>query len=175
MLNFIRQKDFLYPFVIWLIVLMWYLAIGDRLFQVPGNKLESLVSAQSFWLLNSPPEEAKDITIVAIDQASRRNLGLKWPWKRSVTAELIRNIASLSPRAIGIDIVFSGDSDEQDDRELVSALGSHPRIVLGYLSNKASKEKPKQAFIDAVSSIGFVNKPLEGGVVKSVIPYYVNS
>ena len=116
MLRSIREKDFLHPFVICLMVLSWYLIIGDRLLSTPQRKFDHLVASQAFWLFNDPPREANDITIVAIDETSRQHLGMKWPWKRSVTAALIRNIAASSPRVIGLDMVFSGTSGEENPK-----------------------------------------------------------
>ncbi len=174
MLRCFVEKDFYYPFVIWLVIILWYFVVGDKLLSTPQVKLNNSIAAQSFWLFNEPPEQASNITIVVIDQASRRRLNLKWPWKRSVTAELIGNIASFSPRVIGLDIVFSGESEEEEDRRLASALGSHPRIVLGYVWNRASPERPNQRFAEAASSMGFVNKWLEEGVVSSSRTYFVD-
>jgi len=174
MLRYFREKDFSHPFVIWLIVLCWYMVVGDRLFSTPQRKFNDLVASQSFWLFNDPPAEADSITIVAIDDASRQRLGLKWPWKRSVTAELIRKIAAFSPRVIGLDIVFSGDSEGEEDNKLVSALGSHPRVVLGYVRSGNLEDKPKRKFVEAAASMGFVNKPLEGGTVNSTWTYRVD-
>jgi len=162
MLIYLKQKEFLHPLVIWVIVLLWYLILGDRVFFTARIKLDDFIAAQSFWFLSHPPKEAENITIVAIDQASRRDLALKWPWKRSITAQLIRNIASFSPRVIGLDIIFSGESDEEEDKELASALRCHPAIVLGYVLSRTSKEEPIEEFTNAASSMGFINKAISG-------------
>jgi putative nucleotidyltransferase with HDIG domain len=161
--------------VIWLVVVSWYLAVGDGLLSTPRARFRNFVAAQSFWLFNNPPEEANNITIVAIDEDSRRRLAMKWPWKRGVTAQLIEHIAALSPRVIALDIVFSGNSEEQEDQKLASALQSHPRVVLGYVRSKISGDKPYQKFAEAAASMGFVNKPLEGGAINSMWTYRSDS
>jgi putative nucleotidyltransferase with HDIG domain len=171
MLRRYRQKDFSHPLLIWLVILFWYVIVANRLLLSPQAQFNDLITAQSFWLFNNPPPQTRDVTIVAIDQASRRRLGLKWPWKRSVTAQLIRNIASLSPRVIGLDIMFAGDSENEEDAALASALKAHPRVVLGYLLDGTGKEGPKRTFSEAASSIGFVNKPIDHGMVRAVRPY----
>ncbi len=174
MFGFIKEKDYFHPLVIWLVLLLWYLIFASQFFSAPQSKLDNLVAEQSFWFFNQPPKEAEEITIVAIDEASRRRLNLKWPWKRSVTARLIDNIASFSPKVIGLDIVFSGKSEEGEDRALISALKSHPNMVLSYVLQKDSQEKPVQDFIDAASSLGFLNKPLQGGVIEKARTFYAN-
>jgi CHASE2 domain-containing sensor protein len=105
MFGSIRKKDYLHPFIIWILLLLWYLIFAGKFFSAPQSRLDNFVTEQSFWFFNQPPKETQDITIVAIDEASRRHLNLKWPWKRSITARLIRNIASYSPEVIGLDIV----------------------------------------------------------------------
>ncbi len=164
----IREKDYFYPLILWLILLLWYLLFANNFLSIPERKLDNFITEQSFWFFNQTPIEAKEITIVAIDEASRRHLNLKWPWQRSITAKLVRNIASFSPEVIALDIVFSGISQEAEDNALISAFKSHPKVVLAYVLNRHSQEKPFKGFVDATSSIGFVNKPLQGGVVDKI-------
>ena len=67
-----------------------------------------------------PPKEAEDIVLVAIDEYSRREINPKWPWPRSITAELIRKINSYSPKVLALDLVFTGKSQNpQDDEALL--------------------------------------------------------
>jgi putative nucleotidyltransferase with HDIG domain len=109
---------------------------------------------------------------VAIDESSRRQLNLKWPWKRSVTARLIRDIASYSPEVIGLDIVFSGKSEEEEDKALISALKSHPKVVLSYVLHRNFEEKPIKDFMDSTSAMGFLNKPLHDGIVEKTRTFH---
>jgi response regulator RpfG family c-di-GMP phosphodiesterase/CHASE2 domain-containing sensor protein len=159
------RKEFVHSLIIWLSLVLWFLIFSNSLFDHPKRGLDRIISSHSFWFLYDPPKQSENITIVAIDEASRRNLNLKWPWKRTVTAGLIRNITAHSPAVIGLDIVFSGSADEEGDRELVAALASHPKTVLGYIHGRDSDEKPLQEFVDAAASIGFVNKPSKEMIV----------
>jgi putative nucleotidyltransferase with HDIG domain len=174
MFGFIKEKDYSHPLVIWLALLFWYLIFVDPFFPTPRIKLENFITEQSFWFFSQAPKEAEEITIVAIDEASRRHLNLKWPWKRSTTARLLRDITSLSPEVIGLDIVFSGKSREEEDRALISAFKSHPKVVLAYVLHRDSQEKPIKDFIDATASIGFVNKPLQRGVIDKAKVFHIN-
>jgi putative nucleotidyltransferase with HDIG domain len=169
----ICKKDYFHPFVIWLLLLLWYLIFADNFFSAPQSKLDNFVTEQSFWFFNEPPKQTEDITIVAIDETSRRRLNLKWPWKRSITARLIRDIASYSPEVIGLDIVFSGKSEEEEDRALISALDSHPKVVLSYVLHENFEEKPIKDFIDSTSAMGFLNKPLHDGVIEETRTFHV--
>ena len=160
-----KDKHYLHPFILWLILLLWFWACQNSFFSNSQSTFDNFIAAQSFWLFNRPPQEAHDIAVIAIDEASRHRLNIKWPWRRSVTANLLRQIAAHSPKVIGLDIVFAGKSQPEEDRSLVSALHSHPRIILGSVFYKNSQEKPEKGFMDAAHSIGFVNKPLQEGLV----------
>jgi putative nucleotidyltransferase with HDIG domain len=174
MLRSIKEKSFFHPFIIWFYIVLWFFIFSDKFFYTTNLKLANFISEQSFWFFSDPPKVADKITIVAIDDVSRESLNLKWPWKRSVTAQLISNIASLSPKVIGLDFVFSGKSEEREDKKLISAFKAHPQTVLGYRINKDFQEKPLKAFIEATSSMGFVNKPLQDGVVDRIRTFNIN-
>jgi len=174
MFSSIRKKDYLHPFIIWVLLLLWYLVFADKFFSAPQSKIDNFVTEQSFWFFNQPPRQTENITIVAIDEASRRHLNLKWPWKRSITARLIRDIASYSPEVIGLDIVFSGKSEEEEDKALISALKSHPKVVLSYVLHRDFEERPIKDFIDSTSAMGFLNKPLHGGVVEKARTFHTH-
>lgn len=175
MLKFFKEKDFYYPFIIWIIIVFWYLIFAYSFFTAPRLRCEDIFTSHSFYIFSMPPEEAKKIVIVAIDEASRARLNLRWPWKRSITARLIRNIASFSPKVIGLDIIFSGETQKTEDEELTSALNSHPDIVLGYVVREDSRELPHPDFVKAAKAIGFVNKPLgESNVLKNIRNFYID-
>ncbi|HWV62763.1 MAG TPA: CHASE2 domain-containing protein, partial [Oxalicibacterium sp.] len=46
-----------------------------------------------------------DIIIVAIDDYSLSQLG-RWPWPRSLHAQLIQKLNQANPRAIGLDVIL---------------------------------------------------------------------
>ncbi|MBK8574855.1 MAG: CHASE2 domain-containing protein [Elusimicrobia bacterium] len=63
------------------------------------------------------PPTSEDIRLVAIDSSSIEALG-RWPWPRSVVAELLTRIAAGEPRALGCAIIFS----EPDENHGLVAL-----------------------------------------------------
>ncbi len=175
MLRFFKEKDFYNPFIIWLLVICWYLIFALHFFSGLSLKVQDIFTSHSFYLFYHPPQETENIVLVTIDEASRAHLDLKWPWKRSVTAQLIRDIASFSPKVIGLDIIFSGKSQKAEDEELISAFKSYPNIILGYVLRKRAIELPYSGFLEAVKSIGFVNKPLdENGILKNTSIFQID-
>ena len=97
----------------------------------------------SFW--TRPVSD--EIIIVAIDDESLRQLG-RWPWSRSIHASLIDKLELESPRAIGLDIIFSEPdaSNPQSDILLERAMKSSGKVVLPvFMSQKSSNSFPIEA------------------------------
>lgn len=70
-----------------------------------------------------------DISIVAIDDPSLQRIG-RWPWPRSVMAEVLDRISNAGPAAIGLDVIYSEPSEAEEDRRLVQAVRQSGRVVL---------------------------------------------
>ena len=81
------------------------------------------------WL--SAPAPRDDIVIVAIDDASLQSVG-RWPWRRSVHAQLIARIAAQHPKALGVDVLFSEPDLQhpEDDAQLAQAIAQAGNVVL---------------------------------------------
>ena len=97
----------------------------------------------SFW--TRPVSD--EIIIVAIDDESLRQLG-RWPWSRSIHASLIDKLEFESPRAIGLDIIFSEPDagDRQSDVLLARAMKASGKVVLPvFMSQKSSNSFPIEA------------------------------
>ncbi len=97
----------------------------------------------SFWTRAVSDE----IIIVAIDDESLRNLG-RWPWSRSTHASLIDKLELDSPRAIGLDIIFSEPdaSNPQSDVLLAQAMQASGKVVLPvFMSQKSNNSFPIEA------------------------------
>ncbi len=97
----------------------------------------------SFWTRTVSDE----IIIVAIDDESLRELG-RWPWPRSIHASLIDKLELESPRAIGLDIIFSEPDayDAESDVLLARALRASGKVVLPvFMSQKSSNSYPMEA------------------------------
>ncbi len=71
------------------------------------------------------------IVVVAIDEASVQQLG-RWPWSRTVHAQLVNQLSDMGAKAIGIDILFpeAQTDDPQADNQLAQALQASNRSVL---------------------------------------------
>ncbi len=181
MFKFLKDKEFSYHFIIWFIIFVWYFIFAYQFFSPIRYKTKDFFAHQAFYIFPSFSSKAKDIVVVAIDERSRQYLGIKWPWRRSVTARLIEKIAQGSPKVIGLDILFSGSSTPEDDRLLSQVLDKFSkRIVLGYVIKKGLVDLPYQEFRKGVS-LGFVNKPSsfyrdrgERNVARTLRAFYID-
>src|SRR5574341_1438560 len=63
------------------------------------------------------------IVLVSIDQDSFDELGLPWPWPRTLHAELIRKRAKAEAKVIAFDVLFTAPrADPREDRALAEAI-----------------------------------------------------
>lgn len=106
------------------------LVLGGREGWPPVFQLDSRLKDIRLTLTSPPPPDGR-VAIVAIDNRSIKEIG-RWPWPRRVTAELIRKTASLSPRVIALDMLFSEPETPEGDRDLSNAIAEAGNVILGY-------------------------------------------
>lgn len=75
-----------------------------------------------------PRNPSKDIVIISIDDTSIQKIG-RWPWKRSVHAELIEKLGH-NPIVIGYDVSFPEASVASEDARLAAAITTTKKTVL---------------------------------------------
>ena len=85
------------------------LAAGDRLF------------------LDRPSDDR--IAIVAIDDSSLTKIG-RWPWDRSVHAELISELSRMGASVIAYDVNFPEAQNDQEDQALAYAIKQAGNVIL---------------------------------------------
>jgi adenylate cyclase len=118
------------------------------------------------------------IIIVAIDDASMARLG-RWPWDRTVHAELISKIADAGALAIGYDVNFPEPQDALNDTALADSIKSAGNVVLPVelelLLARGQETTAKlilpsiPSIASAAAGIGHTNTPQDAdGVVRKV-------
>jgi len=91
-----------------------------------------------------------DVVIVAIDEESLQVLG-RWPWSRSVHAELINQLSKIGSKVVAFDVLLA-EPDERDpvaDEMLGAAIAKHGAVIL-----------PVIPAIDANLQVPYIIKPL---------------
>jgi adenylate cyclase len=125
------------------------------------------------------------ITIVAIDDASISQLG-RWPWPRSVHADLITKLHEAGAKVIGYDVNFPEVSNSTDDQALADALKAAGNVVLPVeLSLDPKKDNtwfdpthvlsPIPLLASSAVSTGHSNTPPDPDGVVRRLPLYVTS
>lgn len=133
-----------------------------------------------FVSIDSKPVR-EDIIIVAIDDYSLSQLG-RWPWSRTMHADLINKLNKAKPRAIGLDVILSeteppqADGSRPGDKKLTAALMQSKRAVLPVVMTTAGRGLtiglPIPEFADAAHALGHINLEHDtDGVVRSVFLY----
>ena len=83
-----------------------------------------------YWSKPAPD----DIVIIEIDEQSLRQFG-RWPWPRSLHAELINKLSQTKAKGIVLDLIFSevNNNDLISDAKLIEAVRNNGRIIMPVL------------------------------------------
>jgi adenylate cyclase len=122
--------------------------------------MESKTYDLRLYLKNVLREQQVDnsIVIVAVDEKSLSEVG-RWPWSRTVMADLVEKIGECRPKAIGIDIMFSEKETSEGDARLAEAISRAGNVVLAtafLLPSDESEEKAPPAVPDYLWDSAFM-------------------
>jgi len=125
-------------------------------------------------LWQRPP--ADDIVIVAIDEATLRELG-RWPWSRAVHAALLTRLKHEQPKAVAFDVIFAEPDLQhpQDDASFVAAVRNSGRIGLPVLMEQPRRDGqpietlPFPELAEVAATMGHVHVELDpDGIARSL-------
>lgn len=120
-----------------------------------------------------PTPSRDDIVIVNIDDYSLSQLG-KWPWSRQVHAQLLKQISTAQPKAIGMDVLFSEDDPQAaNDEALAQAIRASGNVVLPLVSVDAGQGlqagPPVATIAQATKQLGHIHLEIDpDGIARSV-------
>jgi len=142
----------------------------DRLLQLNRLTQDFLIST-----LDRPLHD--DIIIVAIDDDSIAELG-RWPWRRTLHAELLDRISADHPKAIGLDVLFTEREQtyRHDDDLLAAAIKRSAPVVLPvFVQNRGVDSRivtPLPEIAQSAARMGVAHIKVDtDGVVRSVYLY----
>ncbi len=94
---------------------------------VPVVRELQLRLTDSYFRAAPAPSQVSPVMLVLIDDESLRRYG-RWPWPRTLMAQLTRNLERAGAAAIGIDILLAEAQSSEADSALGNALAN--RVVL---------------------------------------------
>jgi len=143
--------------------------------RAPGLKL---YARDRLMQLRGPLAPPDDLAIIAIDEASIARLG-RFPWSRSLTANVLNHLAAAHPKAVALDILYSEPTIKGDDDQLASAIKQVGRVVVaaqlveaagGADARRVAWLRPLPQIEQAAAGIGHVNVLTESdGAARGVL------
>jgi len=83
----------------------------------------------TFFRLAPPPKQRSPVVLALIDEESLRTYG-RWPWSRTLLAELVSNLTEAGASVIGLDILLAEPQSPEADRALSESLQASHRAVI---------------------------------------------
>ncbi len=136
-------------------------------FIAPPKILQGINDLSSWYVYSFSRKSIKPFKLIgiAVDEYSLNKISQRWPWKRSVYAQLLKILDKEKINTIGLDFAFVGESeDKEDDRILKETLNNvSSRIVLAYFFDfeKAVPVLPLTQLKESAYSIGMLNTPVD--------------
>lgn len=109
---------------------------------------------------SSIPKEAGKITLVGLDDETLEKLKTRWPYPRSFYAQALERLKPFDTKAIGFDLLFSGnDFRPESDTTFSTALKDIGNVVIASHKNYQGGVGPADMIRDSVWAVGVVDKP----------------
>lgn len=83
----------------------------------------------TFFRLSPAPAQKSQVVLVTIDDESLQRYG-RWPWSRTLLAQLTNNLAQAGPVVIGLDILLSEPQTDDADKALQEALQAGHTVIV---------------------------------------------
>jgi adenylate cyclase len=132
-----------------------------------------------FSTLSPPPVAADSPVIVAVDEPSFAEIGLQWPWPRSLHGKLVEALRKAGAKAIGLDIIFAEpSSDPTADAALIAALGpdvtlaGDETLIKTPHADQAMRVGPLPEFLAAGAKSGIASIVLDSDGTLRRVPRY---
>ena len=136
----------------------------------PLDRVEWALYDQYSRIAARGADPAPGIIVVAIDEPSFAEIGMPWPWPRSLHATLIDQIAAAGARTIAFDILFDVPAaNADDDATFAEAIRKAGTVVLasdrGLVEDRGYSltqwAEPVPVLAAAASAVGVVRIPYD--------------
>lgn len=100
------------------------------------------------------------IKILAIDEESLEKVG-SWPWSRDNVAELVDTLASSGATAVWPNLLFTENTNTDQDKEFADIVAKHDNIYLPVKFNFEALTKPEEELEQEYLKLPVVDIPME--------------
>lgn len=145
----------------WPLALALFTAVTCTVLYLSSPDFLDLLELKTYDLrlrARGPIPTSELVSIVAIDERSLEEIG-RWPWTRSLMADLVKRLDSYDPLGVGYDISFFDPEDNPAQAELLrlaqnaQTLGLLPNPnLLPYIKERLQNSSPDLALAEALAS-----------------------
>ncbi len=131
------------------------LALSALLSVVPVIRELQLRLTDSFFHLSPPSPLSNSPVLALIDDESLRSYG-RWPWSRTVLAQLMRNLSEAGAEVIGLDVLLAEPQSPAADAALRAALDQRTVLVdkIGAYPDGPRWTEPLPELVHAAGAVG---------------------
>jgi adenylate cyclase len=114
------------------ILLVVLIAAGVAILAYATHLLRSLElqSVDARFSVRGTQERPSDIVVIGVDDVTFNELGVRWPFPRSLHGRLLDRLREAGVKAVAYDIQFTEPTVPKQDNALIEAVGRFPGVVL---------------------------------------------
>jgi len=113
-----------------LIVALAASAIAITAYAIPLLRALELQSVDARFSVRGTQERPDDIVIVQVDDVTFNDLGIQWPFPRSLHGRVIDQLRKAGAKTVAIDIQFTEPTVPREDNALIEAVGRKGGVIL---------------------------------------------
>ena len=148
---------------------------------VPTVQVINLKGRDFFFSLSrflfSPSTSADQIVLVTVDDETLQRIESRWPYPRSIYGEVLKRLSPFSPKAVGFDLIFSGnDRAPENDSAFITALKETGNVVIASHKDSTVEVGPSSLIRQGAWEVGIVDKPrdLDHVIRRSFLSFSIN-
>lgn len=130
-------------FIVGIIIFSLILLYVNALSKVDNNLQDAVFMSDTSIVKIDRPVSDK-IIVVGIDEESMQEFG-RWPWNRSLMASAIDILHKQDAAVIGVDVIYSDYSDEENDTALVNSVKNAGNVIIpSCLYDVGTEDNPQE-------------------------------
>lgn len=116
------------------------------------ESLDFILTDTRFLIRGEKPQLDSQVALVAIDDDSLEVIG-RWPWSRTIMADLVERLMRYEPRAVGLDVIWA-EPQENSSQETIDRLekefSAHSPAVKEVLTRERARPQPDDVLAETI-------------------------